>query len=369
LEVFGKASADTGIKTYKTISDAEGLDQIRGAKILLVEDNEINQQVARELLEREGFVVDIANDGQEGVNQAHSSEYDVVLMDIQMPVMGGYEATRQIRKDPKFSDLPILAMTANAMVGDREKALDAGMNDHIAKPIDPKELFSTLIKWIEPGDREVPENHRQKAEGNSDKLPEKLPGIDIATGITRVGGNAKLYQNLLNKFSQNQATSVEDIKKALEQDDMELAERLAHTIKGVSGNIGAMDLHIAARDLETGIKEEGKNVAGVLLESVQLNLDLVLGSIQDISAKGTDSISDENGPIDLSVVEPLIKELTELLKDDDTEAANIVEKLQVVLRGSEAGYELLKIEKLIGAYDFEEALTQLVKVEKTMNQD
>jgi len=364
LEVFGKASTDSSIKSSQPISDTKGLDRIRGARILLVEDNEINQQVARELLEREGFVVEIANDGQEGVNRTHSSEYDVILMDIQMPVMGGYEAASLISSDPRFDDLPILAMTANTMVGDREKALAAGMKDHIAKPIDPNQLYAALSKWVKPGDRELPDGYlssnrsTEKKDEPSEDFPTALPGIDITTGISRVGGNIKLYRNLLNKFSQNQSTFTEDIKVALEQGDIELAERLAHTIKGVSGNIGAMVLHVASRDLESGIKEHGVDVAADLLALVQTHLEQVLNSISTLD-DADDAEMEPTEEMDLAKIKPMIEELKALLEDDDTEAANVVEKLQARLKGTEAGLALSKVEKCIGDYDFEEALEEL----------
>ena len=364
LEVFGKSATDSNSMVDPSFSESRNLDPIRGAEILLVEDNEINQQVAQELLESQGMAVTIANDGQEGVNQVQNAEFDVVLMDIQMPVMGGYEATRQIRKESKFDDLPILAMTANAMVGDKEKALDVGMNDHIAKPIDPGQLYDALLKWIKPGDREIPANWGQKAEEaqrqgqGPDDLLQKLPGIDISTGLSRVGGNKKLYRNLLYKFSQNQGGALDDIKAALEQDDLELAERLAHTIKGVSGNIGAMDLHAAARDLESEIKKEGKNIAAVLLESVQSHLDQVLSSVAMLQ-DARDAEVESAGEMDPTTIKPLLEELKELLEEDDTEAVTVVEKLQAHLKGSEAGLALSKVEKCIGEYDFEEALEAL----------
>ena len=366
MEVFGQAV--TRRKDKK--DEIEGLDGIRGAHILLVEDNEINQQVAQELLEKEGFIVTIAKDGQEGVDQVKAAAYDVVLMDVQMPVMGGYEATEVIRKDPDFENLPILAMTANAMAVDKEDALRAGMNDHIAKPIEPKKLFSTLVQWVQPGERQLPEGFskikstREETE-QTDELPAELPGIDVTIGLSRVGGNARLYRSILKKFSQNQSTGIDDIKAALEQGDMELAERLAHTIKGVSGNIGAMDLHGAARGLESEIKQEGINVAAVLLESVQSRLDQVLNSVamlQDSKGAETDSAAE----MDPTIIKPLLEELKELLEDDDTDAVDVVEKLQAYLKGSEAGFALSKVEKCIGEYDFEEALENLVRIEEQL---
>jgi CheY-like chemotaxis protein len=130
----------------RTVSQA--LETIRDTRILLVEDNEINQELAMELLTHKNIVVETANDGREALKMLADQDFDGVLMDCQMPVMDGYEATRKIREQEKFKNLPIIAMTANAMVGDRERALDAGMNDHIAKPIEPDEMYKTMAKWI-----------------------------------------------------------------------------------------------------------------------------------------------------------------------------------------------------------------------------
>jgi two-component system, sensor histidine kinase and response regulator len=155
MQALGKAQPEPSRLVRKYEQEAEVLEGIRGANVLLVEDNEINQQVAKEILEGAGLKITLANDGQEAVNAVKEHEYDAVLMDVQMPVMDGYTASREIRKDVRFRELPIIAMTANAMAGDREKSLEAGMNDHVAKPIDTNELFSTLAKWIEPGDGKI----------------------------------------------------------------------------------------------------------------------------------------------------------------------------------------------------------------------
>ena len=374
MNAFGKKTGQLKKDRKRSGFDKASLDPVRGAHILLVEDNEINQQVAQELLEGAGFFVDIANHGREGLEKLAELEYEVVLMDIQMPVMDGYEATYEIRSHLDYKDLPVLAMTASATVDDRTRALNSGMNDHIAKPIDPIQLFSTLLKWIKPGDRKLPEGYvktksspREDRDGQEDGLPTELPGIDVAAGIMRVGGNTKLYRNLLLKFSQNQNSTPAEIIAALEQSDLELAERLSHTLKGVSGNIGAMELHVAARDLEAGIKEDQAEVSTKLLELVQKNLDKVLNSIQRLGSEKTSSDAVVAGTIDRNVVDPLIRELMELLEEDDTDASDIVEKLQVFLQGSEAGKRLAEVEKSIGQYDFEEALEQLQKVNELLN--
>ena len=158
MQVFGHDMAGTmrNRRSRGTI-DLAAMKPVQGARILLVEDNEINQQVAQELLEQARFVVEIANHGQQALDMLEQYDYDCVLMDIQMPVMDGYTATGKIREDRRFDKLPVLAMTANATVEDRERSLSSGMNAHLNKPIDPKELYSALLSWIEPGEREVPE--------------------------------------------------------------------------------------------------------------------------------------------------------------------------------------------------------------------
>ena len=365
---FGRGDeslAESRASSEKAI-DKESLRSVQGARILLVEDNEINQQVAQEILESVGFVVEIANNGKEGVEMVMASSYDVVLMDVQMPVMDGYEATREIRKMPEYNELPILAMTASAMVNDIEQATKEGMNDHIAKPIDPPQLYSTLVKWIEPGERKIPEHLVAKQEESlpehEDQLPESLPGIDLTTGLSRVGGNQKLYRNLLSKFRKNQGTSIVEMTTALENGDIELATRLAHTIKGVSGNIGAMELHVAARDLESGIVKDENNVAAIQIESVQIQLDQVLVSIAELenaNAKSKIQSSDSKAELDFTKVEPLMLTLSTLLADDDTEATGVLEKLREQLGDTQYAEKLEELEELIGQYDFEEALDNL----------
>ena len=245
------------------VSTEEELRKIRGARVLLVEDNEINQQVAQEMLEKAGLVVSIAGNGKEAVEKVKTETYDAVLMDIQMPVMGGFEATLEIRKHGRFKDLPIIAMTAHAMAGDREKSLEAGMNDHVTKPIDPEELFSALVRWIKPGARKISEDRCgfvTPADKEEDILPSELPGISITSGLSRVGGNKPLYAKLLCKFREGQQNAVPEIRAALRSGDVETAGRLAHTVKGVSGNLGAESLYRAAAELEKAIKEGGKSI-------------------------------------------------------------------------------------------------------------
>ena len=230
---------------------------------LLVEDNEINQQVAREILEGAGLNVTLANDGQEGVNAVKENNYDVVLMDVQMPVMDGYTATREIRKDERFKELPIIAMTAHAMAGDEDKSLEAGMNGHVTKPIDPDQLFSTLQKWIKSSEKrvkvqqlEVPveQSESDKAVPAEDELPEYLPGFDLADGLRRLQKNKRLYRKLLLSFATDYNAVANEIRQALDAEDFDQAHSLVHNLKGLAGNLAATELQAAAVNLEKLVK-------------------------------------------------------------------------------------------------------------------
>jgi CheY-like chemotaxis protein len=263
MQAFGESLPETTRIAQRREQETESLEHIRGANILLVEDNEINQQVAKEILEGAGLKVTLAADGREAVNAVNESSYDVVLMDIQMPVMDGYAATREIRKNENFKELPIIAMTAHAMAGDEDKSLEAGMNGHVTKPIDPDHLFSTLQKWIKPGEKrgqveqsEVPVEQPEPAKAVSveDELPESLSGFDLADGLKRLQGNKKLYRKLLLNLARDYNEGANEIRQALDAEDFDQAHSLVHNIKGLAGNLAATDLQAAAVNLEKLIK-------------------------------------------------------------------------------------------------------------------
>jgi polar amino acid transport system substrate-binding protein len=199
MEVFGRdIGPDRGDDRAR--DGVAGLEGITGARILLAEDNDINQQVARELLEGAGLDVTIAGNGREAVQRARSERFDLVLMDIQMPEMDGFEATAAIREIPHMKQTPILAMTAHAMAGDRQRSLDAGMNDHVTKPVDPLELFTALVRWVPPRQTPGAPQTAPHREPEGVELPESLEGFDMATALARVNGNRRLYRSLLVKL-------------------------------------------------------------------------------------------------------------------------------------------------------------------------
>jgi len=215
-----------------------------------------------------------------------------------MPVLDGYAATQAIRESgADYQDIPIIAMTAHAMAGDREKSLEAGMTDYVTKPIDPDQLFMTLLKWIEPAERVVPEPPAEDAAPGEAK-PESqvvadLPGILIQDGLTRIGGNVTLYKKILTRFLDDYPQARNQIEAALESDDQELAQRLAHTIKGVAGNIGAMELQAAAGEVEKAIKQQEHEQLGGLLETFDEELKTVLKLVESYLAEQSEAEQSE----------------------------------------------------------------------------
>ena len=242
------------------------LSRIRGARVLLVEDNEINRQVAGEILEAAGLSVSLASNGQEAVEIVRKDDFHAILMDVQMPVMDGYTATREIRgweeecRDSE-SPIPIIAMTAHALAGDREKSLEAGMNDHVSKPIDPELLFETLLKWVRkiPGEgiNETGPAAVEMAIPSSFDEPDfpALDGIHVAEGLKRLLGNKASYLRILIRFAREFENAADSLRDLVNREEYEAAEILAHSIKGASGNIGAESLQAAAAALEKAIRD------------------------------------------------------------------------------------------------------------------
>jgi len=259
-----------------------------GIRVVLAEDNEMNQQVATELLESAGAIVTIAKHGGEAVKILTAGDqvppYDVVFMDLQMPEMDGFTATRLLRCDPRLQNFPIIAMTAHALVEERQRCLDAGMNDHVSKPIDPDVLFATLMRWAKPRPKQavalqtspietkttetqaietiMPQAKTPKA-GDEVILPE-IAGIDLVDGLKRVAGNRRLYRDLLGQFAAKERDAAAQISAALENRDRKLAERIAHTVKGVAGNLGITELQSAAQQLEKALREGQDSVPSLL---------------------------------------------------------------------------------------------------------
>ncbi len=255
-----------------------GLEALRGACVLLVEDNEINQQVALEILQQNGLLVTVVDNGKKAVDLVLSQppeRFDCVLMDLQMPVMDGIQATRAIRADGRFDHLPILAMTANVMQGDREKTHAAGMDDHIGKPIVIDELSHILGKWINTVKSKKVVDAAGSVEPVRDATADilDLPGIDVQNGLNRLRGNVATYKKILEMFADNHADAVENIRDALEKNDNTRAVRIAHTLKGTSGSIGALGLFWQAEAVEEALKGGSLDLDGSQMDALEMELE------------------------------------------------------------------------------------------------
>ncbi|MBF0264868.1 MAG: response regulator, partial [Gammaproteobacteria bacterium] len=276
---------------------AADINKIAGAKLLLVEDHPINQELAVELLSSYNIRVTTVNNGQEAVDILKQESFDGILMDCQMPIMDGYTATEHIRAQSQYKDLPIIAMTAHALVGDKEKVLNAGMNDHISKPIKPELMFATIAKWVTPSEKWVTpsekvdasslqaESSREQVAIAIDKngFPE-MPGIDLQAGLVTTQNNVALYKRLLLKFFNQEQDFKNTFLKTLKDDNPNASSNLAHTLKGLAGNLGMIELQQASLSLEMACKEKSDSIDSKL-EDLLMQLQIVLDSIEKIDQR------------------------------------------------------------------------------------
>jgi signal transduction histidine kinase/DNA-binding response OmpR family regulator/HPt (histidine-containing phosphotransfer) domain-containing protein len=344
------------------------LARLHGAQLLLVEDNKLNQEVALGLLQDAHMSVDLAQNGEAAVRMVGAKQYDLVLMDMQMPVMDGIRATQLIRSNPLFQTLPIVAMTANVMASDREKCVEAGMNDHVSKPIDPDELYRVLLKWIKTDGRSksaetaVPANVPTKSLPltNSDGNTLQIVGIDTKAALRRTGGNRLRYESLLSRFADSQAGAVDEIRAALAARDIPTAERTAHSLKGSAGNLGATALADVAAKAEAAVRS-GSGI-DASLDLLKLSLDAVVKAIRQALPGEQPTHSDGELSADPALVSQPLSQLKRLLKNDDGAAADFIleagPNLSKVLTRSEIG----DLTGYIGNFDFEAALKCLSSI-------
>ncbi len=361
MQAFGEALPETSRIAQRHEQDAEALNNLPGAHVLLVEDNEINQQVAKEILEGAGLKITLATNGQEAVDAVKENAYDAVLMDVQMPVMDGYTATRKIREwetevrgqrsedrergsalSPQSTELPIIAMTAHAMAGDEDKSLQAGMNGHVTKPIDPDQLFATLQEWIKPSEKRVQLQQAdigaEKPEPDQavevkDELPAALPGFDLADGLKRLQGNKTLYRKLLLNFGNDYNTVANDIRKALDAKDFDQAHSLVHNLKGLAGNLAATDLQAAAVNLENLVKGIGNKTPSaeklnLKFSDLENALNQALESARSIGASAQESVcelsDDEIAAIPAEFAQDIAKRIRDAAEMGDVMTLNAV---------------------------------------------
>gem|GEM_PF-333179 len=334
-----------------------------GTRVLLVEDNEINRQLAVELLEQEGCSVELAVNGRQAVEAVldHGQNFDLVLMDVQMPVMDGCQATRLIRREPRFAALPIVAMTAHAREEEKEQTASAGMNGHVAKPIDARIMFGTMAAAMgrKPSPpREAPAAPRRLSAAEEPELPE-LPGVDARAALRRVDGNRKLYRWLLKTFLEKQAGSGDAIAQALNEGDRESARRLAHTVKGLAGNIGARALEAAAAELESLV------AAGADAETVRERHLSFTEELEALAALLKSAFpaerEGEGAPVsaaDPAQVSPVLLKLHRYIRDFDAAAEDYLHEAAPALSGLPKP-AMQKLAAELASFEYDAALATL----------
>jgi len=280
---LGRASDSDSRVAQRAESLQRHRAQVNGARILLVEDNAFNRELAVDLLRTAGSAVTVANDGQEALDLLARQRFDGVLMDCQMPILDGYDTTRALRQRPELAHLPVIAMTADAMVGDREKALAAGMNDHISKPINVDQFFSTIARWVHPAVATSDPESTTTARADPANAPAwpPLPGVDTTIGLVHTDGDVSLYRHMLGVFFRNAQDFVARFRAARASGDMDDAMRLAHDLKSMAATIGAQAVQRAAAALEQACRERGDDAAlQALLAAAADDLAIVLNGLQ-----------------------------------------------------------------------------------------
>ncbi len=342
--------------------DIAGLQHLSGAHILLVEDNEINQEVALGLLEGLNFQVDVAENGQVALELVQQRHYDIVLMDMQMPVLDGVEATLAIRQLPQCDALPIVAMTANAMQQDLDRCRAAGMVDCVTKPIEPAQLRRALLKWIQPRDGLGGPPPARSGASHASAVPAFLApidGLDMALGLRQMMGKESLYRSMLVKFVAGQSDAVARIAAALSQDQAD-ADRLVHTLRGLAGSIGATALQQQVSVLEQAIRarEPGDDFARLLAPVQEVLAPLVRALAEQLAPSDAAPLAttdDTAAPFDQPQFQDVCARLAELLADGDSEAVDWWNQHEAVLRAGLKG-RFGPIAQAMERYDFMAAL-------------
>ncbi len=339
---------------------------LSGTKVLVVEDNEINMELSLDLLADVGITADFATNGMEAIDKVNRHTYEIVLMDIQMPYMDGLTATREIRKKPEYAQLPILAMTAHAMKGEREKSLDAGMNDHITKPIDPMLLYAAICKFT----GRTPNIEEPKPEIETTKAQEntiQIEGINTESGMYRSGGSSKVYFKLLSSFARKYADLGTQIDQLLNADKAEEFAALMHTYAGVAGNMGAEQLYersvLLSQQAKKAATERGSLSELPLADEVNSLIEesnRVIAAIH--RAIPATEVNEEVNLAEQSAEEAQEKigRLTDLIRDNNPEAVSYASQLIAAYKFSEVQHKaILDASQQLEQFEFDEALNRL----------
>jgi signal transduction histidine kinase/CheY-like chemotaxis protein len=328
MEAYGKQVVRRARSRGQGIGP-EDLQPIRGARVLVVDDSDINLQIACELLDKVPMALDTASDGEEAVEKIQSNDYDCILMDIQMPGMDGYTATGLIRQDERFASLPILAMTANVMAEDRARTKEAGMNGHVAKPVDPQELYKALLEAIPEWDYSsnltgVSGNVELAPEVEKKSLPAELPGLDVGLGLSRLAGNEQLLIKLLQDFLQEYSGYHETLRQLVSDGEMEEARTHAHKLRGIANNLGAIEVGLCAEAIEGSVLN-GLHITPDQIDSLEQALTVVSGSLPQLLGAATPDT--KLAAADTVDVEKVFAELTQAVTAFDPGAIDLLDQL------------------------------------------
>ncbi len=340
--------------------------ELGGATVLLVEDNEINRQVATELLESESVIVETVSCGEAALPAVRAQRFDAILMDIQMPGMDGYETARRIRALPAHSDVPILAMTANVQSDVSKNVREAGMNDLLSKPVEPQQLYAVLAKWVQAkgtgGSLNAPEKKRESPRITETGIPD-ISGIDTGDGLRRTGGKPAFYVDLLRKFARDTRGTVERMASAWREGRRAEAQRIVHTLRGQAGSLGAHMLAEAATQVDAALAGSADESVEDLLARLHEVLAQQITDIETALAPESAHILAPSGrALDREAVREIVRELHKLLSDDDARATECVGRLSTAVAGTPLQPHVEAVERAIGVYDYPDALEALSAV-------
>ena len=352
----------------------KGLLDLSHADILLVEDNELNQQVVLGFLEETRANIDVAKNGQIALDMLENNTYDIVFMDLQMPVMDGITATQAIRNQEKFADLPVIAMTAHAMQEELQKCIDVGMNDYFTKPIDPNALFVLLAKWLakDPGSRhQMAEKLVNKENKKSEKQSSiensylvqlrKLAILDVDNAIKTMGGRTHIYQQLVLDFSKNYEDTVDSLREIYHNKHFDEAFRIAHSLKSNANYIGAITLTKRATELEAQLKSKPESADLIMASTcIELNNVLIaLSSINNEDESYTDNIDDAeitNVEYYSAQLKVLLVSMNKLLQQENAEAEDLLPRLLTLTKNTEHQTIAETISECIEDIEYEDAI-------------
>ncbi len=358
ITAFG-LSGSLPVRRHEPTLNMKDVFALQGKRVLLVEDNDMNLEVATEFLEKAGVMVSSAANGQIALDKLNQQSFDLVLMDCQMPVMDGYQATRMIRQNPQWNELPVIAMTANAMAGDKEACLAAGMNDHIAKPLEVHVLYRVLLQYLTTNDvKSLSTTSLGERADECEQWPEH-PELDIDRGLQLVQNSTRLYQMIFKRFITSQCDIADSIQQAMDNDNREDAVRFAHTLKGVAGNLASPRLVELALQLETALTTEQP-----YQETLQQIDQLVASLCEAIEARYSDNLADEKPNSELLSNPALINELEKIcqsLDDADSDAVGQINAIQSQVTG-ELWAQLSPAASMANQYQFDDAVDLIQQI-------